>query len=137
MINTKDAEKNIKEFMNKHGVKGFLILYFAKYLLKVLKFQLKSKLGEVDAEKDPGFIFFTKNGKITNTSDIDKYETELYEICKQKAKIIVEELENDKKFEELLKGDFSKIKDTSLEPKFEKALHDILKDLGTKNGNKI
>lgn len=129
MIEAKKAEENIKKFMEKHGPKGFLILYFSKYLFKLLKFQLKSKFTDIDPEKDPAYIFYTKNGKVTNLSDVEKYENELYEVCKQKAKIIVGELEKNKTFSSLFEGDFSKIKDSHLEKKFEASLHEIFQKL--------
>lgn len=129
MIDEKKAEENIKQFMEKHETKGFLILYFSKYLFQLLKFQLKSKFTDTDPEKDSAYIFYTKNGKITNLSEVVKYEKELYEVCKQKAKIIVEELEKDSNLSLLFKGDFSKINDPQLEKKFETALHRILKNL--------
>lgn len=129
MIDERKAEENIKEFMKKHGPKGFLILYFSKYLFNLLKFQLKSKFANIDPEKDPAYIFYTKNGKITKLSDIERYENELYEVCKQKAKVIVEELEKDSNFSSLFKGDFSKVKDPQLEKKFEASLHQIFKNL--------
>ena len=115
--------------MEKHGPKGFLILYFSKYLFKLLKSQLKSKFTDVDFEKDPGYIFYIKNGKITNLSDIEKYENELYGVCKQKAKIIVKELEKDKNFSSLFEGNLSKIKDSQLEKKFEASLHQTFQNL--------
>jgi len=125
MIDEKKAQDNINKFMDKHGPKGFLILYFSKYLFKLLKFQLKSKFIDIEPENDPAYIFYTKNGKITKISDVDKYEDELYEACKQKAKIIVGELGKDSNFLPLFKGDFSKIRDPKLEKKFEASLHQI------------
>lgn len=129
MIDEEKAAENIKNFIGQHGIKGFLILYFSRYLFRTLIFQLKSKINDINPKKDPAYIFFTKNGKVMKHSDIDKYEDELYEICKQKAEIIVEKLEKNDDFSPLFKGDFSKIKDSALEKEFETSLHQIFRNL--------
>ena len=129
-----EAERNIKEFMDKHGVEGFLKLYFAKYLLKLIVSELKSKLGTELAEgisRDPGTIFYYKDNKIEKLSDIEKYKEQLSEECKKKANEVVKELKKDNKFKDLFKafkGDYKELRDPKLEERFEKKMHEILED---------
>jgi hypothetical protein len=129
VMDEEKATENIKKFMEQYGIRGFLVLYFSKYLFRTLIFQLKSKISDINPKRDPAYIFFTKNGEIMKHSDINKYEDELYEICKQKAEIIVEKLEKNDDFLPLFKGDFSEIKDTILEKEFETSLHQIFENL--------
>jgi hypothetical protein len=124
-MNTETAEKNIREFMEKHGVEGFLKIYFAKYLFKMVISELKSKLGS-KLSTDPGTIFYYKGNKIENLSDIHKYEKELYEECKKKTDEIITQFKKDKKFNDLFKGDIEKLNDALLEKHFQKKLHEIL-----------
>lgn len=133
-MNITDAEKNIKEFMEKYGIEGFLKLYFAKYLLKLIVSELKSKLGTELAKgisRDPRTIFYYKNNKIEKLSDIEKYEDQLFKECKKKAGEIVEEMEKDEELDNFFKrfeGDFDKLNEPKLEKCFRKKIHKILED---------
>ena len=126
-MKTETAEKNIKEFMEKHGVEGFLKIYFAKYLLKMVTSELKSKLGP-KLSTDPGTIFYYKGNQIESLSDIHKYEKELYEECKKKSDVIIAQFKKDKKFNDLFKGNIEKLNDPILEKHFKRKLHEILEE---------
>lgn len=121
------AEKNIKEFMERYGVEGFIKLYFSKYLFKLIKAELKSKLGS-DISKDPGTIFYYSGNKIEKRSDIEKYEDNIYGECKKRAAGIVKELKDDSKFNDLFQGNFDRLNDQKIQKRFEKELHEILKE---------
>jgi hypothetical protein len=126
-MNIEKAEKNLAEFMKKHGAEGFLKLYFSKYLLKLVMSALKSKIGP-ELSEDPGTIFFYKEHQIEKLSDIQRYKDELYEECKKKADEIITHFKKDKKFNDLFKGNPEKLNDALLEKHFEKKLHEILED---------
>lgn len=126
-MNSELAESNIKKFMDKYGVEGFLKLYFAKYLLKLVKSELKSKIGP-KLSRDPGTIFYYKGHQIEKLSDIHKYEDQLYDECKKKADEIITQFKKDKKFNDLFTGNLEKLNDTLLEKHFEKKLHEIFED---------
>jgi len=129
-MNKEDYEKNIKEFMNKYGTEGFLELYFTKFLVKALKFQMKSTLGEGNKlKKDPGVAFYLHDKKIGNIEDIKNFEKEIEGICNKIAKRIIKELREDKNFKDLFEGKIEKIKDEKLEKKFRKELHKIIEEL--------
>lgn len=126
-MKTDAAEKNIKEFMERYGVEGFIKLYFSKYLFKLIKAELKSKLGS-DISKDPGTIFYYSGNKIEKRSDIEKYEDNIYGECEKRATDIVNELKDDSKFDDLFQGNFDRLDDQKIQKRFEKELHEILKE---------
>ncbi|MDO8623256.1 MAG: hypothetical protein Q7R52_03335 [archaeon] len=126
-MNKESYEKNIKEFMKKHGIEGFLEIYFTKFLLNALKFQMKSTLGENnELKEDPGIAFYLHNKKIGGMEDIKKFENELKETCNKIAKQIIKELKEDEEFNDLFEGKIEKIKDKKLEEKFIRELHKIM-----------
>jgi hypothetical protein len=126
-MNIELAESNIQKFMNRYGIEGFLKLYFAKYLLKLLKSELKSKMGS-EISIDPGVIFHYKGQQIEKLCDIHEYEGQLFEECKKKADEIITQFKKDKKFNDLFKGNLEKLNDPLLEKCFEKKLHEILEE---------
>jgi hypothetical protein len=129
-----DEGNNIKEFMKKYGVEGFLEIYFTKFLFHALKFQMKSTLeGCNELDEDSGIAFYLKDKKIGNAEDVEKFEKELEEICNQVSKKMIQELKNEKDFQELFEGKLDKLKDEVLEKKFTKKLHQIIKELKYKN----
>ena len=129
-MNEENYEKNIREFMKKYGIEGFLEIYFTKFLFKALKFQMKSTLGANDElNKDPGIAFYFHNKKIGNIEDIKKFENELKETCNKIAKQIINELKDDEEFKDLFEGNMEKMKDKKLEEKFTKELHKIIEGL--------
>jgi len=117
-------EKNIKEFMEEHGIEGFLKLYFATYLMQLLKSEIKSKGGELG--EDPGYIFYIRGKEIERLSDIEKYEDQLYEEFKKKADEMIVQLKKDKKFKDFFEGNFGRFKDPEMEKRFEKRLHETI-----------
>jgi hypothetical protein len=126
-MNSDKAERNIKAFMDKYGVEGFIKLYFSKYLFKIIKSELKSKLGP-DLSKDPATIFYYKDNKIEKLSDIEKYEDEIFEECKKRAGEIINELKGDSKFDNLFAGKFESLNDKKIQNRFEKELHKIMEE---------
>ena len=137
-MNLESAESNIRKFMNEYGVEGFLKLYFAKCLLKLLKSELKSKMGS-KISIDPGVIFHYKEQQIDKRQQIEKlcdireYEEQLFEECKKKADEIITQFKKDKKFDDLFKGNFEKLNDSQLEEYFKKKLHEILEEWKKEN----
>lgn len=124
-MNQEQAEKNVREFMEKYGVEGFLKLYFSKYLLKLVKSELKSRVGP-DLSKDPGTIFYFQGNKIEKLSDIKKYEAEICKECGKRSDEIIAQLKSDKEFKDLFEGNIERINDKRLQKRFEKKLHEIL-----------
>lgn len=131
-MNSEDYQKNISEFMEKHGIDGFLELYFTKFLFKALKFQMRSKLdNSTDLERDPGIVFYLQDGKIASVEDIEKFEEDLTEICNKAAKEIIKRLKKDAQFKDIFDGNIEKIKDEKLEGIFTKRLHEIIEELSS------
>jgi len=129
-MNPENYKENIEGFMKKHGIDGFLEIYFTKFLFKALKFQMKSSIGESRRiSKDPGIAFYLHNKKIGSVEDVKKFEKDLQNICNNVAKQMIKELKEDKEFKNLFSGDLKKIQDKKLEEKFTKKLHKIIKGL--------
>jgi hypothetical protein len=127
-------DKNLKDFMEKYGVEGFLKIYFKNFLFKALRFQMRSSLGDSsDLKKDPGIAFYIKDNKICKISDVDKFEKDLQEICFNLAEKIIKKLKQSKKFEDLFSGNIEKINDNELEKIFLKELHKTFMELKYKD----
>lgn len=125
MIDEEEFERNINNFIEKHGIDGFLTLYFSKYLFKILKNEIKSKSQGKGISNDPGVIFYFKGEGIENFSELDHYEDKIYEECKEKAREMVSNLKDDEKFKPLFEGDFEKLDDPELKDRFKTRMHDL------------
>lgn len=125
MIGDEDYEKNVREFIDKHGIEGFLTLFFARYLLKILKSEVKSKSRGPEIADDPGVLFYFKGKEIESFSDMEEYEDQILEECKKKAREMVSNLKDDEKFEGLFKGNFEKLEDPKLKDRFKDKMHEL------------
>ncbi len=125
MIDEEKFERNIEDFIDKHGFDGFLTLYFSKYLLNIIKNEIKSKSQGKGISNDPGVIFYFKGEKVENFSELDDYEDMIYEECRKKAREMVSNLKDDEEFKSLFEGDLEKLDDPKLKDRFKKRMHDL------------
>lgn len=89
MTSTIDADRNLKEFMDRYGPEGFLILYFTNYLFELTMHFLHSK-GEGD--KDTSQLYYTYREKVYSPAEIESFEKELKSECAKRARTIVDSL---------------------------------------------
>ena len=87
MTSTADADRNLKEFINRYGPEGFLILYFTNYLFELTMHFLHSK-GEGDT--DTSQLYYAYRGKVYSPAEIESFEKELKRECSKRARIIVD-----------------------------------------------
>lgn len=86
MTSTADADRNLKEFLNRYGSEGFLKLYFTNYLFELTMHFLHSK-GEGDT--DTSQLYYAYRGKVYTPAEIESFEKELKQECSKRARIVV------------------------------------------------
>lgn len=128
MIEDENFERNVKEFVEKHGIDGFLTLYFSKFLMNILKNEIKSKSKGKGISDDPGVIFYFKEEKIEDFSELSDYEDEIYKECKKRAREMVSNLKDDEEFSSLFDGDFEKLDHPELKARFKERIHDLFEE---------
>ena len=87
MTSTADADRNLKEFINRYGPEGFLILYFTNYLFELTMHFLHSR-GEGD--KDTSQLYYVYRGEVYSPAEIEGFEKELKRECSKRARTIVD-----------------------------------------------
>lgn len=128
ILDEKQIKKNWKNFVEKHGEKGFLILFFRSLFFRQAKTQLKSTLESNELEDDPGFIHYHFDGKVDIDEFLKEYEKQIKEECENVAREFVNDLENEEDINtDILKGE-GQVFDTQ-EKKFRDSVHKILKKL--------
>lgn len=123
MNSPKDAENNLKEFIDHHGVEGFLTLFFTNYLNELVLHFLHSK-GKGDS--DTSRLYYAYRDKTYTPKEIERFEDDIKLECSKRAKAIVGSLKKANLLE--------KLTDKPLEdPKVMELLHEnlesILKDV--------
>ena len=88
MFNKENAEENIKQFIEKHGQKGFLELILSNYLFELIMFYLHTdKSDRAKQDEAASYRFYVNNEEKTFTFEqIDDFKEELKEECNRKAK---------------------------------------------------
>ena len=95
--------KNIEDFLDKHGEKGYLTLYLTNYIYKFVSFILNCPIEGYD---DPSYISrIEKNIPMVNTSELD---SKLYSECKKEAERIVKEFESKNSLADISETNFNK-----------------------------
>jgi len=102
-----DAERNLKEFLDKHGREGFLKLLLTNYLFDLAQYYLHTeKNPAVKVREDTGYRFYVGGReRVYKPGEIEQFKQDLRRECEKKALLIIENL---KKMEllEKLDGDF-------------------------------
>jgi len=106
--------------MNKHGVEGFLNLFFTNYFYEVTVNQAKSYLKDKKIDNDIGFLFYKFEDKIGSYDDLTKFEDEIKKECNNISKRVVEKIKEDYDLEHFIELE---------EDKFSKKLHEIIDEL--------
>lgn len=125
-----ESEENIEEFLDQHGVQGFLKLYFTNFLVEMIQGEAKTESEGTDLTDDPGVQFYFKGHSIEDESDLHDFEDALFDECKRKAEEMVEQLEDDEKFgqlftEEIGEEELELLEDSELEKHFEQRMHEL------------
>lgn len=123
-----EIERNIKEFMEEHGVRGFLTLFFTNYFYEMAIDQVKSYINSDEPEEDLGYKYYLFDEEIGSYDEVREFESEIKEECRNMAERVVKELENtDEEMDKIMKG---KTEEFSISEKdFQNLLHNVFKTL--------
>lgn len=84
-------ERNIREFLEKHGQEGFLKLFLTNYLYDLVLYFVHS--AGRDREENPGYYFyFRADGKVIAAEEVDELREEVRKECSRRATYIVSEM---------------------------------------------
>lgn len=124
MTTPTNADKNLKEFLEKYGEEGFLKLFITNYLFELVNYFLHSK-GE--DKNDPSYLMHVNyKGVPYGPQEIDKFNAAIKQECSKRANLIVEEL---KKTGSLKKFMSEPTADPEVASLLEKAFQSIVKEL--------
>lgn len=85
-----EADRNLRDFFNRHGEEGFLQLFLANYLFELVQYFLHSELkGEDDLSR---LYYVNFRGELYKPEDMDRFETDLMKECGRSARTVVRQL---------------------------------------------
>jgi len=98
-----DAEKNLKEFLERHGRKGFLRLLLTNYLFEIAMYYLHTeKNPRAQVREDTGYRFYVGGrDRVYKPDEIEQFRQDLRGECEKKAILIIEKLTERKLLEKL------------------------------------
>lgn len=133
MTATEEYEENIQEFLDTHGMEGFLKLYFTNFLVEMIQGEAKTESEGTDLIDDPGVQFYFKGHSIEDENDLREFEDALFDECMSKSEEMVEKLKEDEKFEKLFAEEFNEehlelLDDPELEDRFEERMHELFEE---------
>lgn len=123
-----EIDKNVKEFMEEHGVQGFLTLFFTNYFYKMTIDQIKSYINSDQPEDDLGYQYYLFDEEIGSYDEVKEFEGEIKEECRNMAERIVEEMENNcEEMDKIMKGETEEL--SISEEDFQTLLHNVFETL--------
>nr|MDO8100087.1 hypothetical protein [Candidatus Njordarchaeota archaeon] len=121
------AEKNLKEFLEKRGRKGFLQLLLKNYLYELLMYYLHSGSSKPSVKEDTGFEFYVdRTGHAYTASQIEKFKKDLEAECLREAGEIIGEIE---RLEIIRKWDEGLLTDPAVTKLIQEAFEKIMKSI--------
>jgi len=124
MTTLSDADKNMKEFIEKYGEEGFLKLFITNYLFELVNYFLNTTAKD---EKDPSYLMHVNYKGIPYThEEIDKFNSAIKQECAKLATIIVDKL---KTMDALKNFVIEPTPDPRILPLLEEAFQSIVKEL--------
>lgn len=85
-----EADRNFREFFDRHGKEGFLQLFLTNYLFELVQYFLHSELKGKDDTSITYYINF--RGRLYRPEEIDQFEADLKEECRRRAQTVVKQL---------------------------------------------
>lgn len=123
-----EIDKNVKEFMEEHGVQGFLTLFFTNYFYEMTIDQIKSYINSDQPEDDLGYQYYLFDEEIGSYDEVKEFEGEIKEECRNMAERIVEEMENNcEEMDKIMKGETEEL--SISEEDFQTLLHNVFETL--------
>ena len=120
------TKKQIRDFLNEHGMEGFLRLYIREYLMELLLNEVKSA-GE-NSEVDSGVQMVFGDGPPSN-DELDEFEEELREEADSRAQKLVTRLkENESVGSAIQRGDLDIIEEEVFEKELKNEFHDLIQE---------
>lgn len=85
-----EADRNLREFFERHGEEGFLKLFLGNYLFELVQYFLHSELKGND---DTSITYYVNyRGRLYGKEDMDQFEADLKEECSRRAEAVVQQL---------------------------------------------
>jgi hypothetical protein len=128
--NFNDAEKNIKEFLEKKGKEGYVRLFLSNFLFEFMMYWLRSEDDE-NSLYNTAFKFHLKGKNIASLKDTEDYQKKIKEVCKIKADKIVDKLKNEKIIEEI---DSFSLDDPKINTLIQTVIEEVFEEVN-KDGN--
>jgi hypothetical protein len=85
------AQKNVKDFVAKYGVEGYLRLFITNYLFELTSYYLYSEQHGTKKDSTTLMFFDYKDDPYTR-DQIDRFRSDLRSECSRKAEAIVSDL---------------------------------------------
>ena len=92
--------RNLKDFFETHGVKGFFTLYLQRTLLRLIRSGIRSRSSNRKTDTEYNF-FFGADGNLRRPSELEESDRHLEAYCLAKAKQIVAKLEEEDFYDDL------------------------------------
>ena len=119
--NPEEAEANIREFLDEHGLEGFLTVYFRQFLFRFVKQELQSP--DDDTDDLSVQMHFDAEGDGALQEKRDQIQSE----CERWARELVENLKEDEIVGEVIANDdFERLWDEGVEERWQQQLHEII-----------
>lgn len=115
-------EKNITEFLERHGQEGFLKLFLTNYLYDLVMYYLHSS-GR-DREEDTSYHFyFGADDRVYSAEEIDRLREAVRKECSRRASLIVSEMKRRKILDKAIRSP------KQMSPELFKLVQDALKGM--------
>lgn len=121
-------EEKINEFMDEHGIEGFLRIYFAEFFYRNLMEAIKAGKNQGKMELDTGIQHHVSNE--LSGMRLKNRKKELRRECGVKAGELVSRLEEDDNFDELFEGDFEILESEEIQDKLNKHIVELAEEIG-------
>jgi hypothetical protein len=96
------AEKNLREFLDKHGKDGLLRLLLTNYLLELAMYYLHAEENRPAVKEDTGYRFYVDGKEHAYKPEaIERFKQDLRRECEKKARLIIDNLKKTEILEKL------------------------------------
>ena len=128
-LTSDEAEANVQNFIDEHGLEGFLIVYFRQFLFRFVKQELQSADEDID-DVSLQLHFDTEGDEALQ----DKRERMRQE-CEKWARRVVANLKTDDVVGEVIENDdFERLWDEEVEARWEEQLHESIEEWKDEDG---
>jgi hypothetical protein len=126
LLNDTEIQNNIDEFVDEHGVEGFIRIYFREYLFQLLNEEIQAATNDIESDSALQ-LHFSQN--VESDQELKEFKEQLRDQCADRADELVANIQEKPELESVFEdADVELLERDDVEDIIRNSMHDIIEE---------